>query len=479
VHGVHFLLRAAPSELPARAFSISARLVLLYSCSAFGVLLVSTLFLYETLTINLDQERIRFLADEVATLREVQRGHAEADGSLEEEVQSESNPRRFSRYYVRVIAHDEVLIETEGMAGVLPTSIFPIAVPEDVAPSQARSYVAADGRQFLLLGAWARGREPAGERREIQIAIDNSERELIRSAYRRSMAWTVLVGTLSCTLAAAAISRRGMRPLHDIARRARGISAAQLHERIGAARWPRERLERSFNQLSQFSADLAHELRTPINNLMGEAEVALSRSRSGAEYTRMLESSLEELGRVSRMIDNMLFLARAEGAESPLQLSSLELSRELEVVREFYDALAEQHGVRVSCAGSATLCADPILFRRAIGNLLANALEHTPPGGQIELRAQASASSVEVHVQDTGRGVAAEHLPRLFDRFYRVDWARSGEGHGTGLGLALVKSIVELHGGTASIRSTPGLGTTVVLCFPLSPGRSAAPSPAS
>jgi two-component system heavy metal sensor histidine kinase CusS len=466
--------------LTGRAFSITARLVLLYSCSAFGVLVVSSLVLYETLTVNLDRERVQFLADEVATLRAVQAGHSERDGSLEEEVQSESDARRFSRYYVRILERGQPLIETSGMADMLPANVFPIAVPEHVEPTRATSYATADGRQFLLLAAWAQSGVPGGGRREMQIAIGNSGRELIRANYRQSMAWTVLLGTLSCALAAMGIARRGMRPLHDIARRARGISASQLHERIRSPRWPKElddvasafdemleRLERSFLGLSQFSADLAHELRTPINNLMGEAEVALSRPRSGAEYGRMLESSLEELGRVSRMIDSMLFLARAEGAETPLQLATLELSRELEVVREFYDALAEQRGVRVSCSGAATLLADPILLRRAIGNLLSNALEHTPRGGRVGLCVRAGSSWAELEVNDTGCGVEPEHVPRLFDRFYRVDRARSCERPGAGLGLALVKSIVELHGGSASIQSVPGQGTSVVLHFPL------------
>jgi two-component system heavy metal sensor histidine kinase CusS len=184
----------------------------------------------------------------------------------------------------------------------------------------------------------------------------------------------------------------------------------------------------------------------------------------------VLESSLEELGRLSRMIDSMLFLARAEKAESPLQLSQFEVHSELEVVREFYDALAEQRGVTLTCSGNAQLRADPILFRRALGNLLSNALEYTPAGGRISLLAEAAAGAVLVSVEDSGSGVAAEHLPHLFDRFYRGDRARSGHPQGTGLGLAIVKSIVELHGGSVSISSTPGQGTSVRLCFPVTGG---------
>lgn len=467
------------SSEPAKGASITARLVFLYSFSAFGVLLVCSLFLYETLASNLDREKVQFLADEVATLRAMQLEHADHAESLAEEIQDEADVRHFSHYYVRILDQGSTLIESASMAELLPTSAFPLAVPEHETPSRATAYVTPDGRRFLLVAARARTSAPANTLREMQIAIDDSAHDSITSDYRRSMAWTVLLGTLASTLAAAAIVRNGLRPIRQITSNARGISASQLHARIGSANWPKElielanafdemlqRLERSFLQLSQFSADLAHELRTPINNLMGEAEVALSRPREAPEYRHVLESSLEEFARLARMIDSMLFLARAERAESPLQPVIFEARKELEETREFYEALAEQRGVAIDCSGTALLRADPILFRRAIGNLLSNALEHTPAGGRVQLQVQSRADGVDVRVEDTGCGVAPEHLPRLFDRFYRVDRARSGHPQGTGLGLAIVRSIVELHGGTVEIESAPGRGMRVRLLFP-------------
>jgi two-component system heavy metal sensor histidine kinase CusS len=271
-----------------------------------------------------------------------------------------------------------------------------------------------------------------------------------------------------------------MRPLAAITRAAERVSAQDLHRRIDPERWPRElaalatafdqmlaRLEDSFTRLSQFSADLAHELRGPINNLMGEAEVALSRARSEAEYRDVLESSLEEYGRLSRMIDGLLFLARAEAAERRIAKTRLDARREVEAVIEFHDALADEGGVKVSCDGSATVSADPGMFRRAVSNLLSNALQHTPPGGAITITLSAApGGGAEVRVADTGVGIAAEHLPRLFDRFYRADPARAHSRGGIGLGLAIVKSIMEVHGGRVTITSRPGAGTTVILAFP-------------
>jgi len=227
-----------------------------------------------------------------------------------------------------------------------------------------------------------------------------------------------------------------------------------------------DRLEDSFARLSQFSADMAHELRTPVNNLMGEAEVSLSKPRTTEEYQHVLASSLEECERLSRLIDSMLFLARAENAETELKRSALDVRAEIETVREFYDVVAEEQGVEVACAGDGRLNADPLLFRQALGNLLSNALQYTPRGGKVTISVAHSNGWIDIGVTDTGAGIDPEHLPRIFDRFYRADRSRSQHPQGFGLGLAIVKSILTLHGGTVAIKSTPGAGTTVVLRFP-------------
>ncbi|MBI1929789.1 heavy metal sensor histidine kinase [Candidatus Poribacteria bacterium] len=276
------------------------------------------------------------------------------------------------------------------------------------------------------------------------------------------------------------VARKGMHPLGEIAKAAQQITVTQFHKRLEPTRWPKElvalatafdemlnRLEDSFTRLSQFSADLAHELRTPINNLMGEAEVALSRPRTPEEYRQILESNLEEYAKLSRMIDSLLFLARAESTENPIKKLRLSALKEIEAVCEFHDAVAEERGVVVTCQGEAFVHADATLFRRAISNLLSNALQYTPRGGKITISVKQSAEEWgEVSVSDTGSGIEPEHLPKIFDRFYRADRSRAQHPEGTGLGLAIVKSIMELHGGTVTIQSEPTQGTTVTLKFP-------------
>jgi two-component system heavy metal sensor histidine kinase CusS len=227
-----------------------------------------------------------------------------------------------------------------------------------------------------------------------------------------------------------------------------------------------DRLQEAFERLSQFSADVAHDFRTPINNLMGEAQVALSRERTPAEYTRVLQSALEEYTRLASMIDSMLFLAQAERAPAALASVSLEARVELQAVCDFYHALAEEQGVELACEGQARIPADPLLLRRALSNLLSNALNYTPRGGRVTLRAAAGPGATRtLSVIDSGIGIAPEHLAKLGDRFYRVDPSRTASPGGAGLGLAIVRSIMTLHGGSLLINSAVGRGTTASLVF--------------
>jgi two-component system heavy metal sensor histidine kinase CusS len=225
-----------------------------------------------------------------------------------------------------------------------------------------------------------------------------------------------------------------------------------------------DRLEDSFTRLSQFSADLAHELRTPLANIRGEAEVALTRPRSRNEYEAVIESSIAECARLSGIIDNLLFLARAEAAESKVHYSTFDGREAIERIAAYNEAIAEERRLTISCTGLGQVHADPILFGRAVSNLVDNAVRFSPDGGEITISLATDADGAEISVRDTGGGIPPEHVSRIFDRFYRVDPSRSSEG--AGLGLALVKSIADLHGGSVAVESEVGSGTSIKLRFP-------------
>ena len=198
---------------------------------------------------------------------------------------------------------------------------------------------------------------------------------------------------------------------------------------------------------------------------MGEAQVALTRERTAAEYRETIESAVGECERLSRIVDNLLFVARVDAAREPIARERFDARKAVEKIAAFYQTIAEDHHVAISCSGEGQIHADPDLFERAVGNLLDNALRFTPENGSIQIVVCQRDADFEVAVTDTGCGIAPEHLPRVFDRFYRAESSRGSDG--AGLGLALVKSIVDLHCGSATIQSKVGQSTTVRLIFPL------------
>jgi two-component system, OmpR family, heavy metal sensor histidine kinase CusS len=284
-------------------------------------------------------------------------------------------------------------------------------------------------------------------------------------------------GVLASAFIAVTVTKRGLQPLAEMTRSFGRIGPTHLKERVAPTSWPRElqplatafddmleRLDDSFTRLSQFSADLAHELRTPVANMMGEAQVALTRERTAAEYRETIESTIGECERLSRIVDNLLFVARVDAAREPIERKRFDARKAVEKIAAFYQAIADEHHVTISCSGDGQIHADPDLFERALGNLLDNALRFTPRKGSIQIALCKRDPDFEVAVSDNGCGIASEHLPRVFDRFYRAESSRGSDG--AGLGLALVKSIVDLHGGSATIQSQVGHGTTVKLRFP-------------
>jgi two-component system heavy metal sensor histidine kinase CusS len=255
------------------------------------------------------------------------------------------------------------------------------------------------------------------------------------------------------------------------------IGPTRLDERVGKTTWPRElqpvatafdemlgRLENSFTKLSQFSADLAHELRTPISNIRGEAEVTLTRPRSLEDYRNVIESIAAECERLSGIVDNLLFLARAEGVDHQIERNVFAARPAIEKIAAYYRTIAEERGISITNKGDGEVYADALLFDRALSNLVDNALRFTPDGGKITIATEIKPDRTELAVEDTGCGIPPQHLPHVWDRFYRVDSSRSSQG--TGLGLALVKSIIDLHGGSVAVASVVDRGTTVTLTFP-------------
>ena len=291
------------------------------------------------------------------------------------------------------------------------------------------------------------------------------------TAFRKSLWLAVTAGILLIALFGWVAARRGLVPLRNMAQVAHGISASRLDSRLRLDDVPPElydlaaafnqmldRLQDSFKRLSDFSSDLAHELRTPISNLMTESQVVLTRARSADEYREVLYSNLEEYDRLARMIGDMLFLAKADNGLIVLRSEPVDLAKEVRQLFDFYEALSEEQGVRLTLAGEGAIRGDDLMLRRALSNLLSNALRYTPRDGTISVRIdQPKPGAIRLAVENPGQTIPAEHLPRLFDRFYQVDASRHRTHEGAGLGLAIAKSIIEAHGGEIAVASGHGL----------------------
>jgi len=299
----------------------------------------------------------------------------------------------------------------------------------------------------------------------VAVNIDH-EREFI-AALEKILWLSITAGILLTGLLAWIAARRGLEPIRRIATLAQNISASQLGYRLPPETVPPElsdlatafnamlaRLEDSFRRLSDFSSDIAHELRTPVGNLVTETEVALSRARSADEYREVLYSNLEECNRLSRMISDMLFLAKADNGLIVPRRERVDLAAETQGLFAFYEALAEEKGVGLVLEGAGTILGDKLMIRRALSNLLSNALRYTSRSGAVKVSiAQLDSGKTRLTIENPGENIAPEHLSRLFDRFYRVDASRQKTSDGAGLGLAITKSIVEAHQGiiTASV----------------------------
>lgn len=337
--------------------------------------------------------------------------------------------------------------------------------------TRPQQWTGAENRPYRGLFAKAptgmRGAGPA----IVAVSTDITHHQHFMSSFRTAL-WTVVgFAALLTGVLGWAVARRGLAPLRDISASAAGITANRLDRRVAANSIPVElaevadtlnkmlaRLEASFRRLSDFSSDIAHELRTPVSNLLTQTQVTLSKTRTLDEYQNVLASNAEEFERLSRMIADMLFLAKSDNDLIVPNREKVDLGAEVASLFEFYEAFVDENSVSLTCSGGGIVSGDRLMLRRAVNNLLSNAVRHTPKSGRIAVRVDdTDESSLVLSVENSGETIAPEHLPRLFDRFYRTDASRQRFGEGAGLGLAITRSIARAHGGVAYASSAAGL----------------------
>ncbi|MGV8900446.1 MAG: heavy metal sensor histidine kinase [Burkholderiaceae bacterium] len=470
------LLPGAPSS----PTSLTTRLGLLFALIATLTFAGVGTYLYQSLASQLESHDDIELLGKISLMR-----HFLLETFAVQDIQDD--PHRFldaaaghdGLIIILKSAEGKILLQNHTDHGALST--LPVT-PANQTPGKVSlgRWTLNSGLSARTVSAWG-SLNNAHEQVQIIVARTNSDRLALLETYRNKVFAAVFFGALLAALFGYIIVRQGLRALHAIAKQAQSITAQHLDKRLDVTAAPNElqvlvlafndmldRLHRSFQRLSQFSADLAHDLRTPINNLMVQTQVALSQPRSIEDYQTLLVSNEEEYERLARMVENMLFLARAEHANFVLSKQCLDSRNELQRIADYFEGVAEDAQVKLAVDASGTLDADPILFRRAVNNLVANAIRYTPKGGVVQLATQLIQDGIAITVSNWGVGIESEHLPLLFDRFYRVDNARSDSASSTGLGLAIVQSIMMLHRGRVDVKSVPGAMTTFRLIFPFS-----------
>lgn len=304
------------------------------------------------------------------------------------------------------------------------------------------------------------------------IAIDTETFWQTQHHLLMALVSLAFIGVLLASALGYWVARIGLRPLIKLSEETEKLTPPRLSGRLqlsslppelkqfaGAFNTTLERVEQAYTRLESFNADVAHELRSPLTNLIGQTQVALTRGRSAEHYFEVLQSNLEELERLRSIINDMLFLARADQGDKATQLTATSLAAEVATAVDYLDFILEDAGVTVQVHGDAQVLIERAHFRRALINLLNNAVQHTAAGQTIQVHIDRHGQRVSIGVANPGEVIVSEHLPRLFERFYRVDAARSNSGANHGLGLAIVKAIALMHGGEVFVDSRDGINT--------------------
>lgn len=449
-----------------KSLSLTARISLLFAIAASAVLLATGLFLSRAVEMHFIESDRHELDGKLELIRHL----------IERADSQEAMAQLPKQLDDALVGHHGLFVAVTDADGAVwfatPGAPFPATLLNASTCSTQQAECLAGGlRQWRLGEHNYRGKvvpvvAGTSETQHVAVAQDIGHHELFMARFHLTLGLAMTLATLATAGLGWYATHRGLASLRRFSDLATEISAEQLTTRLPEEGSPPElrklaqsfnamlaRLDDSFRRLSEFSSDIAHELRTPISNLMTQTQVALSRARGVDEYRGVLQSNVEEYERLARMTDEMLFLAKADNRLIVPNRETVDLTREAQDLIEFHGIVAEEHGIQILLEGEANVPGDRLMLRRGLSNLLANAIRHTSTGGSVTIRLTLESDHAVIAVENPGT-ISPEKLPHLFDRFYTGDPSRSSGG--TGLGLAIVRSIVDVHGGRISASSTAG-----------------------
>lgn len=440
--------------MPNKLFNaISFRIAILFSCSTVIILMIMGLVIHQLVMHHFETQDRTQLEGKIQLVENL----------LE---QNHHNPSELNLYLKdALVGHHDLIVQIERPSGQIIFSSSPTALKsKTLVKSKHGPWLEWKVQNKIYHGLIYKksfDQNSAIPSAQIIVGIDTSEHLHFLNDFRRQLLYIGVIGTVCLMLLGWFAAWRGLRPVQNMAKVAEGISAQHLSERLDVDNTPTElkslaiafndmldRLETAVGKLSDFSSDLAHEIRTPINNLMTQTQVCLSRSRDITTYQEILFSNLEEFERLARMVSDMLFLAKAEHGLHRANLQQVNLVKEVSALFDFYDAIAAEKGMSLKQTGQGYVEGDPSMLRRALSNLLSNAIKYGKSDSIIKINCQQNSDITVLTIENESSPLSQEQLTRLFDRFYRTDASRQRVEEGTGLGLAITKSILDVHGAT-------------------------------
>lgn len=471
-----------------KPLSLRAQLTLTYTAVLAAILIGFGTLTYHTLAYRLNRSLEEELEERAAALR----AYLTVGRDGPRLVYDENDPEqaRFiqnaTRYYQVFEVASGQLVEQSRELEFMGVRVAPVTVQALARDPHFFDYPTSRGRVRFHSDVVRKG--PGTYL--VQVGASLAPVEAALKDFLETLLFLVPGGLVVAGLGGWLMARRVLRPLDRLATAARQIEISSLNQRLPLRGAGDEldhlaetfnttfaKLENAVEQMKQFTASISHELRTPLTALRGEAEVALLRASSLEDCRGVLASQLEEFDKLSHMINQLLTLARAEAGEIALSLESVDLSALARSLVEQMEPVAawKQISLKISAEPGVTLLGDRSWLERALLNLLDNAVKYTPEGGTVTLTVEVGQQDARLAVRDTGIGIPAEALPHVFERFYRVEPSRSAQEDGAGLGLSLVKWIVDRHQGRVRVESTPGEGSCFTVWLPLAP----APHPAA
>ena len=453
-----------------RQRSLTVRLTALFALASTAVLVGLGLLIMSTVAKHFTDQDEQLLEKELDLIRMVvnERGAGAITSTFGEALHNHPG------FFVHISS-----IDGQPMYSTLADATQPIlAAAKREASGHSFAVDAGLHKEFQAIKAYLKD-DKSGEQLQVIVAVDTEIHEHFMRNFQTTLILYVAGSALIVVLLSWWAARRGLAPLRAMSDKVQAVSSHNFGERMPIETLPveiaelaaklnamLERLQQDFHRITNFSTDIAHELRTPITNLLTQTDVVLTQQRTNEAYRDTLSSNAEELQRLARTISDMLFLAQTENGISLPSYEPLKLHEEIAELFDFYDALAEEKGVRLQLMGEATIRGDRLMVRRALSNLISNAMRYTPASGSITVSIARSEDDILVADENDGPEIPAEHLPHLFDRFYRADKSRTKlDTDSAGLGLSITQAITRAHQGSVSVRSALGK-TRFTLNFP-------------